>query len=249
MLARETTYLLDRAAGHLENEPRGAETWARAREGIAAAARLVAPMRAALLAMIDGLGIAEYRRFRKNFGRTSASESAALAEALFHRAPERLADAVAGALALAEGEALGAAIGRLPAQERALARATLEALDELHREVAAWLDTHMLLPVLHLGMARSLAGRVDAVTSNRLKRAETVGRGWFGRLRPLHEGQADPSAELDGADGYQRWRALRLGDLQLADAAHLADDEPAGRALDRLASELRRIERAERGAE
>jgi len=242
-LPREAVDQIDRASSALEKGMRTPDEWEIAWRSIRAAAQLVAPMRAALLAMTEGLAVAEYRRFRKNFGRTSASESAALAEALFHRAPERLGDAAAAALGLVEGEPLGAAVERPPMSERVFARAVLDAIDELHREVASWLDTHMLLPVLHLGRARSLAGRIDAVTSNRLKRTETLSVGWFGRLGAPPADEVDPSAELDEEAGYLTWRALRIGDAQLADAAHLAEDQATGRALERLSSELRRMER------
>jgi hypothetical protein len=166
-----------------------------------------------------------------------------LAEALFRRAPERIGEALARAIGLAEGEPAAAALERLDEPERVYARAAVEAFDELHRQVAAWLDAHMLLPVLHLGQARSLAGRIDAVTSNRAKRRETLERGWFGRLGEPASDDGDPRAELDEQHGYLAWRSLRLGELQLADASHLADDQPAGHALEQLADELRKLER------
>jgi hypothetical protein len=105
----------------------------------------------------------------------------------------------------------------------------------------------MLLPVMHLGVARSLAGRQDAVTTNRLKRAETLGRGWFGRLAGANAAGAEPAAELAVEGGFFHWRSHRLGELQLRDAAHLAEDQPTGRTLDRLSDVLRAVERHERG--
>jgi hypothetical protein len=243
-LAREAIDLLDRASSLLEQDSRAADEWETAWRAIRAAAQLIAPMSSALQVMIEGLSLAEYRRFRKNFGRTSASESAALADALFHRAPERLGNAAAAAIGLSEGESLEAALAQLSISERVFARTLLEAIDQLHREIARWLDVHMLLPVFHLGQARSLAGRIDAVTSNRLKRKETLSRGWFGKLNASPIDDVAPADELDAETGYLGWRARRVAEVQLADAAHLAEDQPAGQTLDRIAAELRPLERA-----
>src|SRR5581483_9205531 len=111
---------------------------------------------------------------------------------------------------------VGALGGGLRPSEGVCARAVLEAMDQLHREIAAWLDVHMLLPVFHLGQARSLAGRIDAVTSNRLKRKETLSRGWFGKLNAPSVEDVAPSDVLDAENGYLAWRARRVAEVQLA---------------------------------
>jgi hypothetical protein len=247
-LAREVIRCMDDASRTLAS-PSGPERWVRATEPIVAASALMRPIEASTFAMTEGLSVAAYRLFRKSFGQISSSESEALAGGLFHRAPERLAQALVDATAWAEGEPLAAAVARLPAEERGVAALVHAAFAELHAQHAAWLDTHMLLPVLHLGVARSLAGRTDAVTSNRTKRVETLSRGALARFAAVGTVQREPTEGLDRDHGYARWRALRLGEVQLGDVAHLDATHPAGDALRSLMRELRSIERAARATE